>query len=100
MRRVYAVAAVLVVLFLAISCGKKQETQQQQQQPAKATTEVQQLNKCVVCGMEIPAEADTITTEYNGVVYHFCSPQDKEKFLANPEMYVKAKGDTTQKTEM
>ncbi|NOZ57177.1 MAG: YHS domain-containing protein [Calditrichaeota bacterium] len=100
MRRFFVAAAVLVALVLAISCAKKQEAQQEQQQPAKATTEVQQLNKCVVCGMEIPAEADTITAEYNGVVYHFCSPQDKEKFLANPEMYVKAKGDTTQKTEM
>lgn len=98
MRRLSIAAVVLVALLLAIGCSKKQEAQQQQ--PAKATTEVQQLNKCVVCGMQIPAEADTITAEYQGKVYHFCSPQDKQKFLENPEMYVKATPDTTKKTEM
>ena len=98
MRRLSIAAVVLVALLLAIGCPKKQEAQQQQ--PAKATTEVQQLNKCVVCGMQIPADADTITAEYQGKVYHFCSPQDKQKFLENPEMYVKATPDTTKKTEM
>ena len=99
MRKLSVAVVLLVALFLAVSCSKKQEAQQQQQ-PAKATTEVQQLNKCVVCGMQIPAEADTITAEYQGKVYHFCSPEEKQKFLENPEMYVKATPDTTKKTEM
>ena len=85
----------LLVLFLAVAlvagCAKKKEEAAKPEQAA--TTEVAQLNKCVVCGMQIAAEADTITAEYEGKVYHFCSVQDKEQFLAAPEKYVQK--DTT-----
>jgi len=91
------VLSFLLVLFLAVAlvaaCAKKQEEAAKPEEAAPTTEQVAQLNKCAVCGMEIPAEADTITVEYQGKVYHFCSAEDKAKFLANPEQYVKQ--DTT-----
>lgn len=92
MRALKLLLVVLLAVVVAGACAKKQEEAAQPEQ--EAATQVAQLNKCAVCGMEIPAEADTITAEYEGKVYHFCSIQEKEAFLAEPEKYVKA--DTTQ----
>lgn len=43
-----------------------------------------------VCGMEVdPKTAPSAT--YKGKTYYFCSPEDKAKFLKDPETYVKKK---------
>lgn len=39
-----------------------------------------------VCQMEVPATS--FATEYEGSHYAFCSAQCKERFLANPRLYV------------
>src|SRR5574337_51480 len=39
-----------------------------------------------VCHMEVPAAS--FATEYAGGHYAFCSAQCKERFLANPHLYV------------
>lgn len=39
-----------------------------------------------VCHMEVPATS--FATEYAGIPYAFCSAQCKERFLANPHLYV------------
>lgn len=41
-----------------------------------------------VCGMEVGARATEKAT-YQGKTYYFCSRADREKFLADPEKYVK-----------
>ena len=88
---------VLVVALLAIGllfgCGKKQE---QTQQAKPAAEQMQQQEQaagevhCAVCGMAIDTSKVKITTEYNGKTYYFCSEEEKAKFEANPEKYVKA----------
>ena len=93
MRVVSCLFVVLLGVALVVGCAKKQE-EAAQPPAAEETTQVAQLNKCPVCGMEIAAEADTITAEYEGKVYHFCSTDDKEKFMAEPQKYLKP--DTTQ----
>jgi YHS domain-containing protein len=41
-----------------------------------------------VCGMEVETKSAEKAT-YQGKTYYFCSRADKEKFLADPEKYVK-----------
>ena len=51
---------------------------------ASATTAAKVLDP--VCGMEVET-ADAPTTTYKGQTYYFCSDDDKEEFLKNPEQY-------------
>ena len=39
-----------------------------------------------VCRMEVAATS--FATEYAGIAYAFCSAQCKERFLANPQLYI------------
>ena len=39
-----------------------------------------------VCSMEVAATS--FATEYAGIAYAFCSAQCKERFLANPQLYI------------
>jgi len=42
-----------------------------------------------VCGMTVTKEGAEHTFEYNGKTYYFCSAGCKEKFMNNPEEYLK-----------
>lgn len=44
------------------------------------------LTKDVVCGMQVNSGDNQV--EYLGVLYSFCSEQCKERFQANPHLYV------------
>jgi len=44
-----------------------------------------------VCHMTFPPEKAAAKTEYEGVVYYFCHPNCKRKFLAEPARYLDAK---------
>lgn len=46
-----------------------------------------------VCGMEVKSPAEH-RTEYKGTTYDFCSAACKSKFAADPEAFVKSKGQT------
>lgn len=43
-----------------------------------------------VCGMKITKEEAKFSYEYNGKTYYFCMEGCKEKFVKNPEEYLKA----------
>jgi YHS domain-containing protein len=43
-----------------------------------------------VCGMKIKKEDAKYSYEYNGMTYYFCMEGCKEKFVKNPEEYIKA----------
>jgi len=46
-----------------------------------------------VCGMNVSAEHPRGgTADYNGVTYYFCGPKCRERFSAEPEKYLAAKG--------
>ena len=45
-----------------------------------------ETTKDPVCHMQIPATS--FATEYTGIHYAFCSAQCKERFLANPHLYI------------
>jgi len=45
-----------------------------------------ETNKDPVCHMDVTATS--LTIEYAGIHYAFCSPQCKERFLANPHLYI------------
>ena len=46
-----------------------------------------------VCGMKIKKSDAKASHEYNGKTYYFCMDGCKEKFVKNPENYVKENGD-------
>lgn len=50
-----------------------------------------------VCGMQI--ESDQYTIDYLQVHYSFCSPQCQERFMKNPQQYVKMIGKKLPKKE-
>jgi len=41
-----------------------------------------------VCGMAVAPGAGTLTAEYGGRTFHFCSPTCRERFLQDPEKFV------------
>jgi Cu+-exporting ATPase len=49
----------------------------------------QMLVKDPVCGMEIDPQQAAASMEYQGTTYFFCSQDDHERFMANPERYAK-----------
>jgi YHS domain-containing protein len=40
-----------------------------------------------VCGMEVDPRQAAATMEYQGTTYVFCSQDDHERFMADPERY-------------
>ena len=40
-----------------------------------------------VCGMEVDPRHAAATMEYHGPTYAFCSQDDHERFMADPERY-------------
>lgn len=42
-----------------------------------------------VCGMEVEERNSTISSEYEGKTYNFCSEECKEVFETNPAPYAK-----------
>ena len=44
---------------------------------------------CPVCGMN--TSSHEITTEHNGICYHFCSQQCLENFITHPNLYLAIK---------
>jgi Cu+-exporting ATPase len=41
-----------------------------------------------VCGMSVEKGSGSLTAEYRGETYYFCSPGCRGSFLANPGAYV------------
>lgn len=56
-----------------------------------------EIVKDPVCHMEVPSASFAI--EYAGIHYAFCSAQCKERFLANPHLYVGMHGQKAPKQE-
>lgn len=51
-----------------------------------ATDEVSAVDP--VCGMTVDKGTTTLTADYAGERYYFCSPGCRTSFLANPKAYV------------
>ena len=47
------------------------------------------MEKDVVCGMQVDPAKAAATSEYKGKTYYFCAKVCKTKFDANPGQYVK-----------
>ena len=47
------------------------------------------MEKDVVCGMQVDPAKAAGSSEYNGKTYYFCSKGCKTKFDANPGQFVK-----------
>ena len=48
-----------------------------------------EMEKDVVCGMQVDPAKAAGSSQYNGKTYYFCSKGCKTKFDANPTQYVK-----------
>jgi YHS domain-containing protein len=48
-----------------------------------------EMEKDVVCGMQVDPAKAAGTSQYGGKTYYFCSKGCKAKFDANPKQYVK-----------
>jgi len=96
----------LPVLLLAASCldGCRKPVKDRQG-PAEASTEaavaaeklrLQPLPPsdgeasvtCPVCGLKLRKEEADITFDYKATTYHFCTPDHREAFKQDPEMYL------------
>ena len=47
------------------------------------------MERDVVCGMQVDPAKAAATSEYNGKTYYFCAKGCKTKFEANPAQYTK-----------
>lgn len=54
------------------------------------TTSEMNMERDVVCGMQVDPAKAAATSEYNGRTYYFCATSCKAKFDANPSQYAKA----------
>ena len=50
----------------------------------------EELLKDLVCGMRMRPEEAVYVSEYQGIVYRFCSEACKEKFDQHPSRYVQS----------
>lgn len=46
-------------------------------------------HKDPVCGMAVSPSTAAATAEFRGKTYYFCAPHCREKFVAQPERYVR-----------
>ena len=56
---------------------------------ALAVQQSGEIVKCPVSGKQIKKSEAKITFEYEGKTYYFCCADCKEKFIENPEKYLK-----------
>jgi len=61
--------------------------------PEKYVKKDEEKVACPVSGEKIKKSEAVATHEYNEKTYHFCCTECKEKFIKNPEKYVKKKSD-------
>jgi YHS domain-containing protein len=60
------------------------------QEPAGSlTTTLGDQVACAVDGMKMPLATDTPSAEYRGKRYYFCTEEEKQTFLKDPEYYTK-----------
>lgn len=52
-----------------------------------------EMVKCQVSGKEIKKSEAKATYEYKGKTYYFCMEECKDKFVENPDEYVKSDGE-------
>jgi YHS domain-containing protein len=64
-------------------------TRDSAQCPAFLRTLEGNMEKDVVCGMQVDPAKAAATSEYKGKTYYFCAKVCKTKFDANPGQYVK-----------
>ncbi len=50
------------------------------------------MAKDPVCGMEVDEKKATVTSDYRGKTYHFCSAGCKAAFDKDPEKYAAPRG--------
>lgn len=61
--------------------------------PEKYVKNAEEIVTCPVSGEKVKKSQAAGSYEYNGKTYYFCCPNCKEKFMKDPEKYVKKKGD-------
>ena len=66
--------------------GREERTQQSLTEGRK---KVGEEFTCPIDGMRMTVTENTPATEYRGKIYYFCSEEDKQTFLQDPERYVK-----------
>jgi len=85
---VFVVLLAIGILFVGCSSNQTDsgEAAEEPAQSAPAMTENTVTD--VVCGMTVDPEAETtLTSEYEGKTYYFCSEMCKNSFDADPEKY-------------
>jgi|GEM_PF-3912439 YHS domain-containing protein len=90
MKKFFVLVIVILAVALVFGCGKKKEeaAKPEQAQPAQVEETTGQIT-CVVCGMAVDTTQVKIMMDYEGKTYYFCSEEDKAKFEADPDEYLK-----------
>ena len=94
--------------FLAAEPGELHQHEEHGEHEEQGEHQVKDTAVDPVCGMEVKIEGAQHTYEYNGKTYYFCMAGCKEKFIENPEEYLKeadeevtcpVSGETVKKSE-
>lgn len=79
--------ALLAVSVSVAECGKKCCSPQSATTESKDPTK-QEVVVDPVCGMDVTVGKDTLSQEYKGKTYYFCSKSCKESFAKDPSKYI------------
>jgi YHS domain-containing protein len=83
-----SILLILVFLFVIFSgCGEK-EPKSQFKTHKIDQGELGGKTVCPICGMEITISAQTPALEYKGQIYYFCTEDEKDQFMKNPEKLI------------
>jgi YHS domain-containing protein len=83
---------VFLLVFFS-GCGEK-EPESQFKAHKISQEELGVKTVCPVCGMEITISARTPALEYKGQIYYFCSADEKDQFMKNPEKFISKEEDS------
>ena len=92
MKRIMWTLAAVVVMngaFTAIPALSEDRPPSAQEPAGSSKATIGDQVACAVDGMKMPLAADTPSAEYRGKAYYFCSEDEKQTFLKDPEHYTK-----------
>jgi len=90
----YSLLLILLSVFVIFSgCGEK-EPKSQFKTHRIDQEELGVKTVCPICGMEITISAQTPALEYKGQIYYFCTEDEKDQFMKDPEKFISIEEDS------
>jgi YHS domain-containing protein len=90
-RTIWTLAAIAAIgtSFGVLPAFSDEQPANKQESAASAKAKIGDQVTCAMDGMQMALEADTPSAEYKGRTYYFCSDEEKQQFLKDPERYAR-----------